>query len=327
MTEERAPASEGRSASERLQRVFIVGCPRSGTTWVQLLLAQHPAVATSQETHLFSRYLAPLERGWKFEHDASLDRKRDTGLASLLSDEEFYSLIREFADRIFQRIADESARARVVVEKTPPHVRHGDLILKTFPDAYLLHVIRDPRSVVSSMLSASGSWALHWAPDSSIEAAKTWRSDVTAGRRLAEETDRYREVRYEALIDDGPGELAKLYRWLGLPEDRSLCERAVEACAIDRLKKDSDGIETPWKLESEPEQFFRKGKTDSWRQELSEADLRSVEFLAGPLMEELGYRAERETSRRRPFRLLLREGLSWRLDRAYRWFRGRLDRL
>src|SRR5215469_4920410 len=38
--------------------VLIVGCPRSGTSWLQRLLSQHPQVATTQETHLFSEYLA-----------------------------------------------------------------------------------------------------------------------------------------------------------------------------------------------------------------------------------------------------------------------------
>lgn len=45
-----------------MKHVFVVGSPRSGTTLVQLLLAQHLEIATVQETHLFKRYVAGLVR-------------------------------------------------------------------------------------------------------------------------------------------------------------------------------------------------------------------------------------------------------------------------
>jgi hypothetical protein len=43
--------------------VFLIGCPRSGTTWLQRLLASHPQVRTVQETFLFPRYISPQLRG------------------------------------------------------------------------------------------------------------------------------------------------------------------------------------------------------------------------------------------------------------------------
>ena len=45
----------GRPRDEDL--LFIVGSPRSGTTWLQLLLAGHPEVATRGETHLFEHFV------------------------------------------------------------------------------------------------------------------------------------------------------------------------------------------------------------------------------------------------------------------------------
>src|SRR5438876_565526 len=40
-----------------LDIVFVVGAPRSGTTWLQTMLAAHPEVASPQETYIFSAYV------------------------------------------------------------------------------------------------------------------------------------------------------------------------------------------------------------------------------------------------------------------------------
>ncbi|MBI3001835.1 MAG: sulfotransferase, partial [Deltaproteobacteria bacterium] len=39
--------------------MLIVGCPRSGTTWLQRLLASHPKIITGQESHVFDNYVGP----------------------------------------------------------------------------------------------------------------------------------------------------------------------------------------------------------------------------------------------------------------------------
>src|SRR5258708_16130926 len=47
--------------------VFVVGCPRSGTTWVQRLLATHPRIRTGQESDVFDQYIGPQLRAWEQE--------------------------------------------------------------------------------------------------------------------------------------------------------------------------------------------------------------------------------------------------------------------
>ena len=41
--------ADATSAEPRL--VFLVGLPRSGTTWLQKLLGNHPQIGTAQESH------------------------------------------------------------------------------------------------------------------------------------------------------------------------------------------------------------------------------------------------------------------------------------
>ncbi len=45
--------------------MFIVGSPRSGTSYLQNLLASHPDIHTGEETHLFERYIGPSVRAWE----------------------------------------------------------------------------------------------------------------------------------------------------------------------------------------------------------------------------------------------------------------------
>lgn len=41
---------------------FVIGCPRSGTTWAQLLLDRDPEVDAAPETHILSFYLVRVRR-------------------------------------------------------------------------------------------------------------------------------------------------------------------------------------------------------------------------------------------------------------------------
>lgn len=313
--------------------VFLVGAPRSGTTWLQLLLAQHPGVATSHETQLFSQYLSRLERRYAYEKECRAAGIRRTGLSRLVDDDAFRALNRTFAEQVWQIVQRAKPGAAIVLEKSPDHVFHGDLILALFPDAGFIHLIRDPRGVVNSFRHAADSW---WDVPAAgpVAAARYWRRAVEAGRGLGRQTDRYAEVRYEALSAAGEATLAGLLDWLGLSTDEAFCREAVSACAIERLREADPAIESPWELGEEHQGFFRRGETDSWREEMSPAAIRVVEHIASGLMEELGYARVGSPRSSPPWRLwahdLLEAGrgrasaLASAVDRRARRFLSRL---
>ena len=136
----------------RKRIVFLVGGPRSGTTWLQLLLSRSPRIATANETHLFTGYTRSLFSAWK-HHQRNA---RALGLHHLMSEEEYLDLVRNFACKVMLRILDKKPEADVILEKTPDHILHWSNILKIFPDAHFLHIVSDPRSVVSSLCAAQG---------------------------------------------------------------------------------------------------------------------------------------------------------------------------
>ncbi len=122
--------------------VFLVGCARSGTTWLQLLLSQHPRVSTSQETNLFNVYMGPMWSKWQEE----ISNKHVTGLNTLLVQGTFLDLCRRFSAAVLDRIARVSGEETIILEKTPGHVFHAEFILQLFPKARFIHLVRRPES-------------------------------------------------------------------------------------------------------------------------------------------------------------------------------------
>lgn len=299
-------------ATTGIKRVFVIGCPRSGTTWTTMLLEQHPCVVSMYHTRFFI-YLNSLERWWRAKEEPNPRRA--------VSKKKMYRLIGELAGSVMDGMARHKPGARAVIEKTPEHLHFWRFIYKSLPDAYFIHVIRDPRSVFSSLRNSSNTnWAEWSFPTRPYDGARLWCDDVRKGRKIATVTDRYFEVRYEDLHDRGIETLQRMLAWLGLEASHELCEQAFQACRIDKLQKEVD--ERP---DDKYQDFFRKGARESWREELSEFDIRVIEHVAGEMMQELGYARAYSPLRKLPLRIAL-ESRMYRLltsaDQALsRWSR------
>lgn len=303
------------------KKLFIVGCPRSGTTWVQLLLAQHPQVATAPETQIFAYYLDHFRRQWRHEHEGpGRKHQGQAGLSRLLSEGEFLELCRRAASYVLEKIAEQKPGASVVAEKSPKHALEAAFIRRVFPDAYFLHVVRDPRDTAVSLMAAGRSWA-DWAPRSAIAAGRMWRSCVQSAREVAG-GERYREIRYESLQANGSRELRDLGEWLGIGWDAAAAEEAIRACELSQLRKSADG-KLPVPGEKSPEGFFRNGTVGNWQTDLTSSDVRVIEQICGDLMNIFGY--ETVAGGRKSLRIPLhngvqrvRESIDWQLEKLVR---------
>ncbi len=273
-----------------MKNVFIVGCPRSGSTWTTFLMSHHPQVATFQHAKVFD-YLQGMERWWNnkaafsFIVNSSGEATADSGdddtlrLKQVLPAEGLYPMLRPVADGILGAVASAKPGASVVVDKTPENGKLAEFILKVMPDAYFLHIARDPRAVFCSHRSASRGWAKWEFPTHPVDGGRYWREDVEAAMRIPQLTDRYLQVRYEDLKDQGVEEMARIFSWLDLPADQALCEHAVQASTKDKVRGKKEL----------PADFVRKTPKGGWRDELSPAHTRIIEYLTGDLMQELGY--------------------------------------
>lgn len=263
--------------------VFLVGAPRSGTTWLQLLLSRSPSVATAQETDLFNIFLHPLTSEW--------NRYRQTGepksLSEVLSEQDLHALLRDVSGFVLARIAQSKPAASVVLEKTPNHVYCWREILDLWPDAHFIHIIRDPRSVVASLRFASKSWGPQWGSSRISVICERWISDVNSGRQIASATRNYQEVTYQELLSDSAEVLLRLLSRLGVRSTLGECQRYVDECSLDNLKA-GKLANAPFDVARISKFRFRLGKADSWRSELSKREVALIERRSRRLMFELG---------------------------------------
>ena len=250
-------------------------------------MAQHEKVATFQHAKIFD-YLIRMRQWHQFKADYSFlvdpfsekgEDGNNTRLADMLPREDLDPMLGELAKGILDSVAKLRPGVDIVVDKTPENGNFADFILDVLPEAYFLHIVRDPRSVFCSHRSASTTWAKWDFPTKSIDGARYWRGDVEASLAIKDKTKRYLEVRYEDLKEKGPSELNRILQWVGLETDSEFLEQAVAASSKDKVR-------TTKEL---PTEFVRKVPKGGWRDELSKSDLRVIEYLGGDLMEQLGY--------------------------------------
>src|SRR5687767_2814543 len=169
--------------------VFNAGSRRSGTYWLQRIVCAHPAVGeVPSETYVFSHGIAPLME--RFQHE----ERESQEVGSVYADRErLIGAIRNLCDTVFGEFAE--AGQTHVAERTPWHVFHLALIAEVYPDARFVHIVRDGRDVVRSLLGQ------YWGPGTVTEGAEEWCTSVAAARDAAGLLgERLLEVRYEELL-------------------------------------------------------------------------------------------------------------------------------
>lgn len=194
--------------------IFIGGLMRSGTTLLRAMLAQHSAIASGLETHWFDidwpgqqarggEPLAPYLRRIGEFYDIPADRV-DAWMAAADSAAGFLDL--------FMAAVAQAAGKRRWAEKTTGNIRHLDSILAHWPKAQIIHVVRDPRDIFASFRRSEKYGGIE-------DFANLWcdyLGDVERFKAaLPLGPDNYLELRYEALVRDPPGQMAKLLAFLG----------------------------------------------------------------------------------------------------------------
>jgi hypothetical protein len=246
--------------------IFAVGARRSGTNWLQRILAAHPdVVAVPSETYLFSHGLRPLSERF---HQGGLS---SSNVGSVYADRSaVVDGMRDLCDAVFTGlIRGLGPRAERIVERTPDHIRHLDLIGEVYPDAHAVHIIRDGRDVVRSLLSHD------WGPSDARDAAIEWRSAIESARAAASAAPTYHEVLYEEMILDPDAHIPKLFDALGL----AINERDLDAVLAEARTGYNADPASP---------AIGAGK---WRTELAPEIIAVVEGVAGDVLSSLGYEA------------------------------------
>jgi hypothetical protein len=285
-------ASGGRSKAES-SPFFVVGTGRCGSTLLQAMLMSHIDMRMPPETQYFD-HLDPVALGFS---DPLKPGDTETYLKHALSERAKFFLgaeagtadayaaavragLRSARDQflwICQRMTQGQSGARLG-EKTPQHWKSIDRIGELFPEACFIHLIRDPRDVVASLLEMD--W---WGNRSARKAAKYWRNAVdTALLQERRCHGRHLIVRYEDLIDRPEGVLREVCIFLGVPFRHEMLDHRASA------RRSFGGGEVEYKgLAAKPIDRSRVGR---YRKRLSPMQVRIIEATVGAhRMRRLGY--------------------------------------
>ena len=270
--------------------VFIVGAPRSGTTMLQFILDDLPDLSMpTGESHFF----IPLFRsqldfpnldtragmhhllqtihnfnpiflygdlhGVKFDVERMTDEFMAEGRAS----------VRDVIAGIFEHNACGMGKTRWG-DKTPYYALHLDKLIEWWPNARIIHLVRDGRDVALSLFGRKHDFSAY----NIYYAAQYWQKyvDVCRGQGGRLPASQYLEIRYEDILNGKDAAMRSICDFIGEPiPDMAIQPKYGIADSARQLKT------------------VNRNNQEKWRAGLSHWQVRVFESEAGETLRVLGY--------------------------------------
>jgi len=261
--------------------IFIIGSPRSGTTALASSLARHSQLWTSSESD-FLHLLLKGKRLDKIFNSARFAPGERWLQREGVGREEFYSFLGLGLNALFT----SRSGGKRWIDSTPRHTVVADELASLFPGAVFIHILRDGRRVVNSMVNFARKESLQargitpkfigpWATDFR-QACSTWRLySETAAAFCEQHPTRSLTVRNEQLVDDPHARFAEILQFLKLPGESGPADHFGSHRVNSSFQRDRN---EPVSLESFPNPW------NEWTEEQRETFIRE----SGPTMIHFG---------------------------------------
>ncbi len=250
---------------------FLVGVSRWGTDWIGQSLTAHPDVSGIGEGHFTDDLFPNLADLFTAYNRKSGDGKPTDGF--MPDDIDF--MLRTAAGLLFIR-SGRGADSKHLIETTPEHILHLDVLGRVFPNARFIHVLRDGRDEAAAawtynLVHSRGGFRRTYANLAAFAEvfAGNWIRGVGAARQFGRSAgDRFLEIRAESIVA-APGQTAAgVFKFIGVESDADM----IRACA-----------DTAWDLaplDVEP---------GDWKTKLDADSQRAFARQAGELLKLIGY--------------------------------------
>lgn len=171
-------------------RVFVVGCPRSGTTLLQCLLAAHSQLISFPESHLHYDFSKAVERLTQFDYLAQQQ--------NLLG----------------------------WVEKTPRHLHYIPDIQALCPNAKFIHCIRDAKANIAALYTIERRYGTAWSyrPKTLEACFQRWKKDYQLSQSYKNDSN-HQLIKYEGLTENTAQAVNDLCHFLNLKYEPAMLEK------------------------------------------------------------------------------------------------------
>lgn len=235
--------------------VILYGALRSGTTIFRLILDHHPALSNPGETDFLLDHLVrdPVA-GWRYDRAALADDRVFLAQGLPLPEADGPDLL----EAVTYSLGAKQPGSRLVLV----FHRNAAKLAQLFPEAKIIHLLRDPRDVARSSIGMGWAGNSYYGVDHWIATEAGWdAADIPAENVIT--------VRFETLMADLEAELTRICTFLDLPFDPAMLRYH----------------ETSTYAPPDP------GIAQKWRQKAGSREIARIEGRVGSLLEARGYKA------------------------------------
>ncbi|NEZ59941.1 sulfotransferase family protein [Adonisia turfae] len=249
--------------------VFVVGAPRSGTTLMFTIIGAHPSFASIDcETFFF----VPRDN-FNLSSYSRLEKNKNIEMRDIEITLEDSKDIVEFYDKLASKILRDEDKVRFL-EKTPFHVLYLKYLVKHFPNARFVNMIRDGRDCYRSNKRLADYYHKPLK-----KATRLWRDSIRARQTMGKHSQII-DVRYEDLTHNPTETLERVMSFLGedfYPEQ--LDPATYSKSTIFRGDKGHERLSQPIKPTS----------IGKWKKDLTSDEIQYFQKNAGKELVCMGY--------------------------------------
>jgi hypothetical protein len=261
--------------------VFILGFYRSGTTLLNLLLANDNENLSKFKESFF--FFSIVDKKDTYNIDSNnfkkfinkLDQVRCFGLER----HELINIALKSSNsykKYFENICEYLIRGRkdikYFIEKTPQHCLVVSRIIRMFPEAKFIRIIRDPRGVINSLNKKS----FIPAPNN-IYCNLIYLMDMYnyTEKEIKNIKNNYYECKYETLVSDPNGEMANIVSFLGIKKNKNIDYSYIKC--LNDLEENIKHNEIS--LHKRLKEKISSRFNEEYKIQMSKLDIDMVEFL------------------------------------------------